>query len=110
MANNHLSKHLAFLKYCSTASPKERRKILKAANREQLKCLCEVTLNVAKQNIKVPPAVKQKLTKHKKAIRFIVDRKPSLLRKKKELIQKGGFLPVLLKYAVPALFSAFLSR
>lgn len=108
MAKSRIAKHIAFLKYVASASPQERKKILEGATREQLTALCEVTLNVAKKNIQVPTCVKDKLCKHHKVIRLISDRKSSLIKKKRALIQKGGFLPVLLRTALPFLIERLL--
>lgn len=106
MAKTGLVKHIPFLKYCACSSPKDRKKILKSATKDQIRSLCEVTLNVAKKNVHVPAIVKQRLCNHKKAIRIIADRKGSLLKKKKTFIQSGGFLPILLKTVLPIIASS----
>lgn len=108
MAKSKIVKHIPFLKYCACSSPKDRKKILKGATRDQIRSLCEVTLNVAKKNVAVPASVRQKLCNHKKAIRIIADRKGSLLKKKKTFVQQGGFLPILLKTVLPLIASSLL--
>ncbi len=84
---------LHVLKDCS---PNTRKQILKKSNKELVQTICEVCLNVLHGNIKVSKQNKKFLQKHKKTIRELASSKHSIAKKRKTLIQKGGFLPVLL--------------
>jgi len=54
--------------------------------------------------VRVPPKQKSKLKRHKKALRDLAKKKVSLKRKR-QIIQKGGFLAPLLSAVVPAIAS-----
>lgn len=53
------------------------------------------------RNKKVSPQVRKKMKNHSKYLRFIVNPKVSIQRKRKALSQKGGFLPALLPMLAP---------
>ncbi len=73
-----------------------------------LKCLCECCLNVLKGNVKLTASQKQNLSRHRKVLRDLADRKVSVKRKKHILVQKGGFLPALLRPILSTLAGLFL--
>jgi len=75
-----------------------------SAGDDLIKCICDCTLNVLKGNVRVPPKQKSKLKRHKKALRDLAKKKVSLKRKR-QIIQKGGFLAPLLSAVVPAIAS-----
>jgi hypothetical protein len=47
-------------------------------------------------NVKIGGKRKKKLGEHKAVLRRILDRKTNITRKRKLLVQSGGFLPLLL--------------
>ena len=63
---------------------------------EVIRTLCECALNVLKGNVPLTAHQKTKLRKHKKRLRTLVNKKVSL-KKKRSVLQTGGFLGVLLK-------------
>lgn len=96
----NIKKHYHLLKLLLSASPTQKRAIIRTADKSQLHCLCEICLNVLGGNLSVNV---KKLRKYKTAIRKIVNKKLSLEKKRKEFInQTGGFLPIIL----PAVLSA----
>lgn len=103
--------------------------LLRAADKNLVRCICECILNILKGNIVLPGKDKKKLSKHKKVLRKLVDkintnrtavpsqagsttgkRKSTLdgwKKKKRILLQSGGgFLPLL----IAPLISTFLSK
>lgn len=88
------NKHL--LHALKVAKPKLRNAIIKAADDDFIKALCECCMNVLNGNHKVTPALRKKLSKHRVALRVLSNRKNALRKKRKLLLQKGGFLPMLL--------------
>ena len=90
MANKH------FLHILKNANPQLRKNILKDSNPDLIKALCEVCMNTLNGNMKISNSTKSQLKKYKKTLRCLASPKVKLTRKRKLLIQKGGFLPVLL--------------
>ena len=93
---SRVKKHLDSLKILRKAKPKFRKNFLLGADNDLIKCLCECSLNVLNGNIKLSKNQKKSLRKHRKNIRTLAAKKVGLKRKRKILIQKGGFLPALL--------------
>ena len=62
---NTYKHHINFLAQCD---PKHCIHILKSADNELIKCICECALNVLRGNIPLEPAQKKTLQKYKKTI------------------------------------------
>lgn len=99
-----------FLEYYLETDPKSRKSLIKGASQDQIKSLCEATLNVVKKNVSIPAHAKHALCKHKSIIKRIAFKKEPIAKKKKLLIQKGGFLPVILNTILPLLATALFSK
>ena len=100
MTKQTLKKHHNFLYILARSHPSQKKALIRTASNEQLKSLCEICLNVLGGNI---PINLQKLKKYKKLLRALADKKFSVQRKKRILLnQSGGFLPVI----APAIISA----
>ena len=80
------------LRVLSKASPKQRKAILQYANNDLIKCLCECALNILKGTVPLTSAQKKKLQRHKNHLRALADKKTPLVKRKRVLVQKGGFL------------------
>lgn len=75
----------------------ERNKIVDIACKGEIDSVCEVFLNVLKNNVSITPKIAKELRKHRKQCRELVDKKISTNKKKKILKgQVGGFLPALI--------------
>jgi len=85
-----------YLKSLIKTSPKNRKLLIKAATPDQLGSLIEATLNVANSNVPVSIKTRSKLRKYKGAIQKVAFSKGNKCKRKRILIQQGGFLPVLL--------------
>lgn len=95
--SQRLKDHWAELKALVKAKPKERRHILKQPGDELTKCLCECALNTLNSNVTLTAAQFKKLSRHKRILRLLADKKVSLKSKKKKILkQAGGFLVPLL--------------
>ncbi len=101
----HCIDHLKVLSKCNT---KQRRGIIETANPVVFKAICECSLNVVKGNIPLTPTQKRQITPYKNILRSLADRNKSFQAKKRILIQKGGFLPILLRAIVPTIASLLL--
>lgn len=98
-----LRRYAGHLKILEKAKPSERRALLKVAHPELIKTLCECVHNLLKGNVPLKGSLKKKLHPHKNNLRKIQSNKYTLGQKKKFLIQKGGFLPLLLSVLAPAI-------
>ena len=72
---------------------------------ELVKLLSECALNILKGTVVLKKAQKERLRRHRKNLRALAKTSTSL-KKKKEIIQKGGFLPGLLAGIIPTLLPA----
>ena len=99
---NRLKKNGRTLKFLQKASPPVQKSILEKAPRDLIDCLCDCAHNILKGNVPLTSRHKQKLRRHKKALRDLTKRKTSLASKRK-IVQKGGFLSVLLSALAPVL-------
>lgn len=79
----------------------QRKHFLEIVHPETIKCICEVCLNVLNGNIPLKDSDKNKLKRYKSILRQLVNRqgkkgREQVKNKRKTLIQKGGFLPIIL--------------
>ena len=94
--------HIHILKWLSEAKPAAIRSIIKSADKDLLDALCECGLNVLKGRVPLTPSQKNRLRRYKDDLRRLT-RKKTLVREKKALLQKGGFLGTLLAPVLGAL-------
>lgn len=93
-------KQLEFLKNC----PKNLQKyLLKRIPASTIKTICECCLNVLKGNISLSSRQKKYLRLHKNTLRCLADKKSPICRKRKLIVQKGGFLNILIPAAISAI-------
>lgn len=83
-------KHGPYLHVLAKGSPKQRQGIIHGASKELITCLCEGALNTLNGNIPLKPYQKTKLSKHRKQLRTLANRRGSLQSKRNVLLQKGG--------------------
>lgn len=69
--------------------------ILRGADKDLLHCLTECAYNIIRGNIPLTPTQKAQLTKYKRQLRNVANKKTGLKQKQK-FVQTGGFLPALL--------------
>jgi hypothetical protein len=101
-----VKKNMPLLKMLSKAKPSAAKAIIKTADKELVDTLCECGLNVLKGNVRLTLGQKKRLARHKQALRALAQKQTSL-RKKKALLQKGGFLGALLSPVLGILGSLF---
>ena len=99
----------ALLQVLGSSKPKLRKAILKAVDPNVINLLSECSLNVLEGNVKLKPCVKRELSKYKGSLRSLTAN-TSLAKKRRVLIQKGGFLPALLGSVLSGLLGTLLSR
>jgi hypothetical protein len=89
---NRLKRNYPLIMGLKNGSPGDRKLILKKANSDFIKCLADICENIVNGHIILPERQKQCLSKHKKIIRKMANKKIGIRKKRKALIQKGGFL------------------
>ena len=95
--------HYHSLHALKDAHPKLRRAIIANSNEDLLKSISECALNVLTGNVKLSNCKKRELHKFIRQLRTVVDKHLPLARKKKLIIQSGGFLVSLLSAVLPTL-------
>ena len=78
------------------AKPSMIKAVLKGASPDLINALTECSLNVLKGNVRLSPAQKRQLSRYKQNLRALARKKTSVKRRK-QILQKGGFLGALLK-------------
>lgn len=104
-----LKSNIDLLKVLKKAKPCLRKAILHSADDEFIRSLLECILNVMNGNVPISKAYRRKLIPFKKSIRRLINRKEPLKNKRKILVQKGGFLGVLLSSLLSGLVGNLLS-
>lgn len=104
MANRHL---LYTLKDSNGLLQKQ---IIRHSKPELVKSICEICVNTLNGNLKLSKMKMKKLKRYKKEIRIMAQPKVSLLRKKKVLVQTGGFLPLLIGALISSVVGHFLNK
>ena len=77
--------------------------MIKGANKNQIYALCEVVLNLLNGNINLEEKYLIKLHHKRKQLRELI--KKNSIKKKKYLVQKGGFI----QFLIPAIVSGLAS-
>ena len=77
------------------ATPQMCKAIIGAADRELMTCLCECAQNILNGNVPLTKKHLKHLQRYRSDVRTLV-KKRAPKRKKKKILQKGGFLSALL--------------
>ena len=93
---NRIRRNASTLRALRTAKPLQANAIIRHSDYDLIKVLCECAHNVLKGNVPLTPRQKANLRRHKNALRLLTNKKDLSLTKKKNLLQKGGFLGALL--------------
>ena len=73
----------------------KRNRIIDEAGKDLIQCICDCVLNVLNGNIELKYEEKKRLERHKDCLRELVKKKTSD-KKRKHLIQEGGFLEAII--------------
>ncbi len=90
-----IKNNLDLLKKLSNCNKSQRKYILQKGKKELIFSICECVLNFINGNLKTDDETFEKLKKYKSTLRKLLE-KSSLKKKKELLVQKGGFLQILL--------------
>src|SRR5215469_13183597 len=87
------------------AKPKLRKAVLLNCSPDLLKCVGECALNVLRGNVRLTKCSKRKLREHRRLLRKIADKSVSVDKKRRLIVQRGGFLLPLLSAVLPVISS-----
>lgn len=102
--------HKHMLHVLKNCKPCTRKNILINGSEDLIKTLCEVCFNVLNGNAKVSSKCKNRLRKYKKVLRQLVQSGGSLSVKRKILVQRGGFLPVILSAVLSGIVGQLIDK
>lgn len=104
------------LKSCShmlhvlqSANPKLRKAILKEVPNDVIQVLSEICLNTLRGNVKVKQQTREKLKAYKGVLRQLASSSVGDTKKRRLLIQKGGFLGLLLGALLSGVLGHFIN-
>jgi len=90
-----VKKYAQQLRLLHDASPKIRKSLIGGCHPHVLSCICECAVNILKGHVPLTGAQKKKLRRHKRSLRLLSSKKVASKRKKR-LLQTGGFIDALL--------------
>lgn len=93
------------LRLLSICPAKLRKQLLQKISLKCIKAICQCCVNIINGNIPLNKKDKRFLSKHKHTLRQLSYKKIPFARKRQLVIQKGGFLNVLLPAALSVLTS-----
>jgi hypothetical protein len=102
---NKLIKYKEFLSLIAKSPKKLRNSIIKGCNKDHIHSIIECVLNITNGNVQLDEATFNKLKPYSRVFNKILDRNTDLKTKKKIIIQKGGFLPILIGAIVSGIAS-----
>ena len=102
MGKAQIKKHLPLMQYLAKGKPKINKAIIEESGSDVMKLFCECAKNTLNGNVKLTPVQYKKLKRYKTQLRQLTDKKIGH-KKKKKLLQRGGFLGALLGAVIPAL-------
>ena len=83
--------------------------IIKEADDDLVHCICECTHNILKGNVPLTKAQKTKLRPYKQDMRAVAN-KTTGQKRKRQILQKGGFLPALLAPLLAPIIAPLVSK
>ncbi len=89
-----------FLLLIVQTSPAQRKALLRTITRNQLRALSQIAHNIIKSNIRLTPAERQHLKRHRRLIYILGDRKLGSHHKKEAIIGKQKLIHALVKIAL----------
>ena len=108
--SKRLKDSLPFLQVLIRCKPKLRKAILEHGPGHVLMSICECSHNVLKGVIPLTPSQKQRMSRYKKHLRTLADKKVSRVRKRRLLSQKGGNILTILIPTVLSAISSLLTK
>ena len=106
---NRVKTQLPILKKLKKCSAKERKALLARGGKPLQLCLRECAINILRGNLHLTKSQHTRLRKHKAKLRDLSKAKTSN-KKRLDIEQKGGFLPLLLAPVLGAVLGGLLKK
>ena len=90
-----MRRYLPTLRRIQKLGDRARRKLIKECDSQLIACFCECSKNILKGNVPLNKPQLKKLRREKKNLRVLALKKTAL-KKKRKILQKGGFIGALL--------------
>jgi hypothetical protein len=100
--SERMRRYLPTLRRIHRLGDNAKRQLIKNCDRQLIECFCECSKNILKGNVPLKPAQLRKSRREKQSLRALALKKTSL-KKKRKILQKGGFLGALLTPALSIL-------
>ena len=94
--SERIKRNLPVIKRLKRMNVGKRKKFLKVCNQDMIDCLCETSKNILRGNLPISSACLKKLRRYKKTLREISTKKTAASKRRALLVQRGGFLPLIL--------------
>lgn len=91
-----IRRNLPMLQTLACVKPAVSKSIVKVASPDVINALSECCLNILKGHVHLSPAQKRQLCRYKQSLRSLA-KKGTSVKRRKQILQKGGFLGALLK-------------
>ena len=104
MSQQRVVQILGELKKLKRQTKDKRSKFIKTCKKDTIHGICECIRNVINGNVKLTDCHLKKLKRHEKSLRKLALKKTSLTQRKK-ILQKGGFIQLLLPPLITGLTS-----
>lgn len=98
-------KDISRLRILNACPIRVRKDLIKKFPQSCIHCISECCLNTLKGNVPLSSTQKKQLSRHKHTIRLLADKQIPISKKRKVLVQKGGFLNILIPAALSVLTS-----
>ena len=102
-----VKKNINLLRALSLMTPKQRKSVLKTADKDLIQSVVECAYNLLLGNVNITPQVKRKLSKYKSVLRRLIKKGDSFKVKKRIIVQQGGgvVIPLLLSAVLQTLLN-----
>jgi len=107
--SQRIRRFLPILKKITRMGDRARRRLIQNCDRDLIDCFSECAKNVLNGNVDLNSRQFARLKREKKDVRVLA-RKRTSLRKKRQIVQKGGFVGALLMPAIATLGSLLVNR
>ena len=93
--SKRITQHAPLLRHLSKAKPNMIKAVIKTGDKDLINVFCECALNVLRGVVPLTKVQRSRLTRYKGCLRDLVNKRTSNLRKR-QILQRGGFLGALL--------------
>lgn len=107
-ASKALKRNADILSLLSKCKPAAQRAILQGSPAHLINCLCEICLNILRGNVPLTSKQKSKLATYKSSLRALA-KKSTNPKKRRQVLQKGGFLGALIRPLLKSIIGPLLA-